>query len=230
MRLRSAVFTRPEARPLPGSADVRGGRSGVWWNPLSLSGPMPRGRRVNAPRSSASIASILERLAESLRGCRPGSGGDLALPAPGRARAGARGLAPRAHAFSMRPPGERALALRQFHACRALLRRELGIEPSSDPQGSSTRSCSRLRRAATAPRAQIPGGGRKERRKGRRVRSLLLRTKCGRLEMPARASRGGLLLPWCGRASRRRSRGCRRRPGGPCARRRGCPGDGRSAP
>lgn len=28
--------------------------------------------------------------------------------------------------------GERALALRQFHACRALLRRELGIEPSAE--------------------------------------------------------------------------------------------------
>jgi DNA-binding SARP family transcriptional activator len=28
--------------------------------------------------------------------------------------------------------GERALALRQFHACRALLRRELGVEPSAD--------------------------------------------------------------------------------------------------
>ena len=28
--------------------------------------------------------------------------------------------------------GERALALRQFHACRALLRRELGIEPSGE--------------------------------------------------------------------------------------------------
>jgi hypothetical protein len=27
---------------------------------------------------------------------------------------------------------ERALALRQFHACRALLRRELGIEPSGE--------------------------------------------------------------------------------------------------
>jgi len=40
----------------------------------------------------------------------------------------------RALMLAYRASGERALALRQFHACRSVLRRELGVEPSPETQ------------------------------------------------------------------------------------------------
>jgi class 3 adenylate cyclase/DNA-binding SARP family transcriptional activator len=40
----------------------------------------------------------------------------------------------RALMVAYRASGERALALRQFHACRSVLRRELGVEPSPETQ------------------------------------------------------------------------------------------------
>jgi DNA-binding SARP family transcriptional activator len=53
----------------------------------------------------------------------------------------------RALMLAYRASGERALALRQFHACRSVLRRELGVEPSPETQelyrrvlGAPTRS------------------------------------------------------------------------------------------
>ena len=52
----------------------------------------------------------------------------------------------RAHAAA----GERALALRQFHACRTLLRREQGVQPDAEESARSTPSCCARR---TPPRA-----------------------------------------------------------------------------
>jgi DNA-binding SARP family transcriptional activator len=75
--------------------------------------------------------AVLERLAETLvaagqRGAAIGRYQQLIELDPER-EAWHRGLM-RLYADT----GERALALRQFHACRALLRRELGVEPSAD--------------------------------------------------------------------------------------------------
>ena len=69
---------------------------------------------------------------------RPRERGHQPLPPPARARARARGLAPRPHAH-LRGAGERALALRQFHACRTLLRERLGVAPSRETRDLHTR-------------------------------------------------------------------------------------------
>lgn len=86
------------------------------------------GRRAEVERAHR---VILERLAESLAGAGQAQGAisryqRLVELEPER-EAWHRALM-RLYATT----GERALALRQFHACRALLRRELGIEPSGE--------------------------------------------------------------------------------------------------
>ena len=97
----------------------------------SPSGRTPTGPSSAGARSIGPTRPCSERLAETFSADRPAPRGAAEVGAARRPRARARGLSPQPDP-GLREAGEKALALRQYHACRAVLRRELGVEASPE--------------------------------------------------------------------------------------------------
>ena len=156
-----ASWTSWIARALAGAA-IQAASSGPRRSTAARScriGPTPTGPAAAPARARGTPLEALERLAAALAQAGRLPEAIRRYRAAGGARARARGLAPGAHAL-LRDAGERAQALRQFHACRtssARAGRRAGPETTALYRGSSPPAMPCNADGTTGWRVMTPG-------------------------------------------------------------------------